>query len=97
MPAGKKFMIAEILADGPVSGFIGLGGSFGTMEETFEMTSWIQPGIHTRGIVLLNIEGCWDGIIQSGKKCLLAVAESAKGSTKALREYQVSSTIFQLQ
>ncbi|KAM0237910.1 hypothetical protein ACHAP5_008808 [Fusarium lateritium] len=107
--ARKKLMKAEIPAGGPGSGFIGLSGGFGTKEEIFEMTSWIQLGIHTRGIVLLNIEGYGDGILQwldkaidegfitSGNKYLLAVVENAKGSMKALREYRGSSTVFQLQ
>jgi hypothetical protein len=109
IPAGKKLKTAEIMVSGPDSDFLSLSEGFGAMKEIFEMTRWIQLGIDTRAIVLLNIGWYWDGIIQwlnkaidegfirSESKCLLAVVERAKGSIKALREYQVSSTNLQLQ
>lgn len=89
MHTRKKLMAEEIFAGGPGSGFIGLSGGFGTMEEIFETTTWIQLGIHSRGMVLLNIEGYWDGIIQwldkatgegfvkPGNKSLLSVSQTA--------------------
>jgi uncharacterized protein (TIGR00730 family) len=101
-------MAEEVFAGGPGSGFVGLSGGFGTMEEIFETTTWIQLGIHSRGMVLLNIEGYWDGIIQwldkatnegfvkPGNKGLLSVSETAEGAIKALQEYKVSDTIYQL-
>ncbi|RFN44402.1 hypothetical protein FIE12Z_11360 [Fusarium flagelliforme] len=108
MHTRKKLMAEEVFAGGPGSGFVGLSGGFGTMEEIFETTTWIQLGIHSRGMVLLNIEGYWDGIIQwldkatdegfvkSGNKGLLSVSETAEGAIKALQEYKVSDTIYQL-
>ena len=108
MHTRKKLMAEEIFAGGPGSGFVGLSGGFGTMEEIFETTTWIQLGIHSRGMVLLNIEGYWDGIIQwldkatgegfvkPGNKSLLSVSQTAEGAIKALQEYKVSDTIYQL-
>lgn len=108
MHTRKKLMAEEIFAGGPGSGFVGLSGGFGTMEEIFETTTWIQLGIHSRGMVLLNIEGYWDGIIQwldkatgegfvkPGNKRLLSVSQTAEGAIKALQEYKVSDTIYQL-
>ncbi|KAJ4111487.1 hypothetical protein NW768_011841 [Fusarium equiseti] len=108
MHTRKKLMAEEVFAGGPGSGFVGLSGGFGTMEEIFETTTWIQLGIHSRGMVLLNIEGYWDGIIQwldkatdegfvkRGNKSLLSVSETAEGAIKALQEYKVSDTIYQL-
>jgi uncharacterized protein (TIGR00730 family) len=108
MHTRKKLMAEEVFAGGPGSGFIGLSGGFGTMEEIFETTTWIQLGIHSRGIVLLNVDGYWNGIIswldkaaeegfvKPGNKGLLAVAETAVGAINALREYKVSSSIYQL-
>ncbi|KAF5560650.1 Rossmann fold nucleotide-binding protein [Fusarium phyllophilum] len=109
MHTRKKLMAEEVFAGGPGSGFIGLSGGFGTMEEIFETTTWIQLGIHSRGIVLLNVDGYWNGIIdwldkaaeegfvKPGNKGLLAVAETGEGAINALREYKVSSSIYQLQ
>ncbi|KAJ3538104.1 hypothetical protein NM208_g6047 [Fusarium decemcellulare] len=109
MHTRKKLMAEEVFAGGPGSGFVGLSGGFGTMEEIFETTTWIQLGIHSRGMVLLNVGGYWDGIIQwldkaaeqgfvkPGNKSLLGVAETAEGAIQALREYKVSNSIYQLQ
>lgn len=51
----RKAMMAE-LADG----FISMPGGFGTLEETIEMLTWTQLGIHEKPLGLLNIEGYFD-------------------------------------
>ncbi|KAF4988566.1 lysine decarboxylase [Fusarium heterosporum] len=109
MHTRKKLMAEEVFAGGPGSGFIGLSGGFGTMEEIFETTTWNQLGIHSRGIVLLNIEGYWDGIVQwmdraaeqgfvkPANKGILVNADTPEGAIQALRDYKVSDAIYQLQ
>ena len=47
----RKGMMAE-LADG----FIALPGGFGTLEETVEVLTWAQLGLHTKPIGLLNVD-----------------------------------------
>ena len=47
----RKAMMAE-LADG----FIALPGGFGTLEETVEVLTWAQLGLHRKPIGLLNVE-----------------------------------------
>jgi uncharacterized protein (TIGR00730 family) len=51
----RKALMAE-LADG----FISMPGGFGTLEETIEMLTWTQLGIHENPIGLFNIEGYFD-------------------------------------
>ena len=109
MHTRKKLMAEEVFAGGPGSDFIGLSGGYGTVEEIFETTTWNQLGIHDKGIVLLNIEGYWDGIVQwqnkaaeqgfikPGNKDILITTETAEGAIKALREYKVSDAIYKLQ
>jgi len=63
MHARKRMMAAKVLEGGPGSGFVALAGGFGTMEEVMEMTTWNQLGIHHVGVVMLNIQGYWDGIL----------------------------------
>jgi hypothetical protein len=41
-------------------GFVALPGGIGTLEETVEILSWRQLGIHDKPVVLLNVGGCWD-------------------------------------
>jgi len=45
-------------ADGDVV----LPGGLGTMEEFIEVLTWKQLQLHDRPIVVLNVEGCWDGV-----------------------------------
>lgn len=55
----RKARMAE-LADA----FITLPGGFGTLEELFETISWIQLGIHSKPMGLLNVNGFYDPLRQ---------------------------------
>ncbi|EFY89960.1 hypothetical protein J3458_001326 [Metarhizium acridum] len=109
MHTRKKLMAEEVFNGGPGSGFIGLSGGYGTMEEVFEVITWNQLGIHTKGICLLNIEGYWDGIVQwlgkaseqgfvkPGNENIVVAATDAESAVKALSDYKVSGATFKLQ
>ena len=43
--------------------FIALPGGIGTIEETFEMFTWLQLGLHQKPIAILNINGFYESII----------------------------------
>ncbi|PWN49113.1 hypothetical protein IE53DRAFT_388690 [Violaceomyces palustris] len=45
-------------------GFVGLPGGYGTFEEVLEMVTWVQLGIHSKPMVLLNINGFWSPLKQ---------------------------------
>ncbi|QIE60705.1 TIGR00730 family Rossman fold protein [Rasiella rasia] len=45
-------------------GFIALPGGFGTLEELFEIITWLQLGLHTKPIGLLNTNGFYDDLLQ---------------------------------
>jgi uncharacterized protein (TIGR00730 family) len=51
----RKQKMAD-LADG----FIILPGGFGTLEEFFEVLTWLQLGLHGKGIGVLNVDGFYD-------------------------------------
>jgi len=55
----RKALMAE-LADG----FISMPGGFGTLEETIEMLTWTQLGIHEKPLGLLNVEGYFDRLCE---------------------------------
>ncbi|KAK1675040.1 hypothetical protein BDP55DRAFT_665643 [Colletotrichum godetiae] len=63
MHARKRMMAEEEIAGGPGSGFIVLAGGYDTIEEILEVATWVQLGIHQRGVCLLNINGFWDGVL----------------------------------
>ena len=50
--------------------FVVLPGGVGTLEETLEVLSWAYLGIHTKPIILLNIEGYWDPLIGLFQHCI---------------------------
>jgi uncharacterized protein (TIGR00730 family) len=55
----RKALMAK-LADG----FISMPGGFGTLEETIEMLTWTQLGIHAKPLGLLNVEGYFDRLCE---------------------------------
>ncbi len=40
--------------------FVILPGGLGTLDETFEIITWRQLGLHEKPIVIANIDGYWD-------------------------------------
>ena len=40
--------------------FVILPGGLGTLDETFEILTWKQIGLHDKPVVLANIDGYWD-------------------------------------
>jgi len=44
-------------------GFIALPGGFGTMEELLEVITWLQLGIHSKPIGLLNVGNYWGPLL----------------------------------
>ncbi|CAG8928608.1 unnamed protein product [Penicillium nalgiovense] len=108
MHTRKRLMAEKVLEGGPGSGFVSLAGGFGTIEEVMEMTTWNQLGIHKVGVVLLNINGYWDGLlawvrnavkegyISASNGEILAEAKDVSEVWPKLRAYQVSNGRMQL-
>lgn len=108
MHTRKRLMATKVLEGGPGSGFVSLAGGYGTIEEVMEMTTWNQLGIHRVGIVLLNINGYWDGLlawvraaVQQGfingeNGAILTEAHDVKDVLVKLAKYKCSSDRYQL-
>jgi uncharacterized protein (TIGR00730 family) len=45
-------------------GFVALPGGLGTFEETLEVLTWAQLGIHAKPVGVLNVEGYYDGLLR---------------------------------
>ena len=43
--------------------FVALPGGFGTFDELCEMATWDQLGIHAKPLVLVNVDGYFDGFL----------------------------------
>ncbi|KAH8821420.1 hypothetical protein F5884DRAFT_767759 [Xylogone sp. PMI_703] len=109
MHSRKHMMAQQVLTGGKGSGFIALSGGYGTLEELMEVVTWNQLGIHTRGIVVLNIDGYWDGLLEwvkgavgagfvnEGSKGIIVEAKTAEDAVKALEEYKLSEGRFKLE
>jgi len=108
MHTRKRLMATKVMEGGKGSGFVSLAGGFGTIEEVMEMTTWNQLGIHRVGVVLVNINGYWDGLlawvrnaveagfISSENGSILAEASDVTQVWPKLLEYQVSRDRMQL-
>jgi uncharacterized protein (TIGR00730 family) len=53
----RKALMASL-----VDGFVSLPGGLGTLEETLEILTWSQLGIHRKPVGLLNVAGYYDGL-----------------------------------
>jgi len=54
----RKAIMAE-----RAEGFITLPGGFGTMDETFEILTWKQIGLHNKPIIIYNVDGFWNPLL----------------------------------
>jgi len=88
----RKALMASL-----VDGFVAMPGGLGTFEETLEVLTWSQLGIHRKPIGLLNVDGYYDGLlgmIAHGvrerfiKREYLALFVSASSPAKLLDEMQ---------
>lgn len=43
--------------------FVILPGGLGTLDETLEILTWKQLGLHEKPVILANIGGYWDGLL----------------------------------
>jgi uncharacterized protein (TIGR00730 family) len=44
--------------------FLVLPGGYGTLEETFEMVTWLQLGLHRKPVALINVDGYFDPLLR---------------------------------
>ncbi|MCJ1465063.1 hypothetical protein MMC07_003679 [Pseudocyphellaria aurata] len=108
MHTRKQLMAKEVIEGGPGSGFVALSGGYGTLEELMEVITWNQLGIHGRGVVVFNVGGYYDGLIQwvrtavssgfiaPGNAGILVEALDAEEAVKQLQEYKVAEGRFKL-
>ncbi|KPN94564.1 TIGR00730 family Rossman fold protein [Lysinibacillus sp. ZYM-1] len=61
----RKAKMAE-LADA----FIALPGGAGTLDEYFEVFTWAQIGLHEKPVILYNVDGFYDALLQHFKVML---------------------------
>lgn len=55
----RKQLMADLC-----DGFIMLPGGFGTLEEFFEVLTWLQLGLHTHPVGVLNVNGFYDLLLK---------------------------------
>ena len=91
----RKLMMAG-LADA----FITLPGGYGTFDELCEMLTWDQLGIHAKPVVVVNLEGFFDGflaqldravadrLLTTANRAMLCVAGSVPAALAAARDWR---------
>ena len=80
--------------------FVALPGGFGTFDELCEMATWDQLGIHVKPLVVVNLEGYFDGflsqldravadgLLKSEHRALLACVTTIDDALTALATWQ---------
>ena len=108
MHTRKRMMAQAVQRGGKGSGFVALAGGYGTMEEVMEMVTWNQLGIHQLPIVLVNIDGYWDGLLDWVKNSIregfvgesnaniLVEVRNTDDVVEALNSYKVAEGRFKL-
>jgi uncharacterized protein (TIGR00730 family) len=108
MHTRKQMMAKEVIEGGPGGGFVALSGGYGTLEELMEVVTWNQLGIHARGIVVFNVDGYWDGLLQWVRKAvesgfiatsnqgIMVEAKDAVEVVESLRDYRNAEGRFKL-
>jgi uncharacterized protein (TIGR00730 family) len=108
MHTRKRMMAEQVMRGGPGSGFVALAGGYGTIEEVMEMVTWNQLGIHRCPIVLVNVDGYWDGLMQWVRKSvesgfvgvknadILVEVKKPEDVVDALKSYRLSEARYEL-
>lgn len=108
MHTRKRMMAERVVQGGPGSGFVALAGGYGTIEEVMEMVTWNQIGIHKMPIVIVNVDGIWDGLLSwvrrsieegfvgAGNANILCEVKHPNQVLEALRSYKVAEGRFNL-
>ena len=80
--------------------FIALPGGLGTLEELAEVSAWSQLGLHTKPLVLLDVDGFWEpladqfdrmveaGLLKPASRALIQWAHSAEAALAVLAAVQ---------
>lgn len=69
--------------------FVILAGGLGTLDEFFEILTWKQLGLHDKPVVMVNINGYWDKMIEAIK----FIADQKFMREEDLRMFQVVDTV----
>jgi uncharacterized protein (TIGR00730 family) len=67
-------------------------GGVGTLEEFFEVLTWKQLGLHTKDIILLNVEGFWNNLVG----LIEGLVESKFANKKILSQFIVVNSVKEL-
>lgn len=109
MHTRKQMMAREVIEGGKGGGFIALSGGYGTLEELMEVVTWNQLGIHAMPVVVFNVDGYWDGLLQwvskaidsgfvsEGNRGIMAEATTAEQVVDRLHNYTNAEGRFKLQ
>ena len=91
----RKALMAELS-----QGFIAMPGGYGTLDETFEILTWAQLGMHKHPVGMLNVDGYFDkllafvdhaiaeGFVRPEYKAMLSVAADPGELLAAMGRYR---------
>lgn len=95
----RKAMMAEMS-----DGFVVLPGGYGTLEEAVEALTWLQLGIHRKGVVFVDALGFWsrqmaaldhmvaEGFLKPDMRAMALLAPDAEAALDALDRFTPPET-----
>lgn len=69
--------------------FVILAGGLGTLDEFFEILTWKQLGLHDKPVIMVNVNGYWDKMVEAIK----FIADQKFMREEDLRMFQVVDTV----
>ncbi|ORX95078.1 hypothetical protein K493DRAFT_315171 [Basidiobolus meristosporus CBS 931.73] len=88
--------------------FVAMPGGYGTMEELLEMITWSQLSIHTKPVIIFNVNGFYDLFLQwldlsveenfitAGNRQIVVACNTAEEVIQMIQSYKVPETTYQL-
>lgn len=90
----------KLILNEKADGFITLPGGFGTLEELFEIITWLQLGLHNKPVGVLNVNGYYNHLfalldhmvanhlLRSDNRSRLLEANSVNQLIKIMKEWK---------
>ena len=76
--------------------FVALPGGFGTLEELFEVVTWVKLGLHDKPVGLLNLAGYYDGLLRQVEQAVREEFVSSRERERLLVADEPSALLDQL-
>lgn len=87
----------KLILNEKADGFIAMPGGFGTLEELFEIITWLQLGLHNKPVGVLNTKGYYDHLFALLDHMVLKELLRADNRERLLNHNDINELIMTMQ